>query len=248
MKKNVMMRVASIMLVLVLMSSSVISGTFAKYVTADTGADNARVAKFGVTVTHSDDMFYNAYKDAFTSYVAGETLDTITVQTSVEDEDIIAPGTWGNLAAFDVEGTPEVDVAVSYTADLVFSNNWMVDTSDPLDGVDSEYCPLVFTVNTKEYYIGLTGIESIADLEKAVEDAIVDAAKTYHTNTNLKDVDNDLSVKWEWCFEGSAEHPGVGKGPACQWDKFDTQLGDAAAKGNAATIELTVTCTVTQID
>ena len=246
MKKNVMMRVASIMLVLVLMSSSVISGTFAKYVTADTGADNARVAKFGVTVEHNDVMFNDSYKDAFTSYVHPETGDAITVQAGTENTNVIAPGTWGNLAAFDVEGTPEVDVKVTYTADLVFNDKWMVDTSDPVDGVtDAEYCPLVFTVNGNEYYIGQGDIDSIAKLEKAVEDAIVAATKTYDTNTDLKDVDNDLSVKWEWRFEGKNEG---GTGPACQWDKFDTQLGDAAAADNAATIELTVTCTVTQVD
>ena len=247
MKKNVMMRLASFLLVAVLISTSAISGTYAKYVTAETGTDNARVAKFGVTIEHSDDMFYNSYKHGFTSYTNPETGDTITVQASTENEDVIAPGTRGDLAAFDVEGTPEVDVAVTYTADLVFDDNWMVDTSDPLDGVDSEYCPLVFTVNTKEFYVGQTGIASMADLEKAVEDAIVDATKTYDTNQNLENVDNDLAVKWEWRFEGSAEHAG-GTGPACQWDKFDTQLGDAAAAGQAANISLTVTCTITQID
>lgn len=246
MKKNVMMRVASLMLVMVLMTSSVISGTFAKYVTTGTGSDTARVAKWGVTVTHSNDMFYDAYKDAYVGWAKPESGDTITVAADTEDTDVIAPGTWGNLAAFDVEGTPEVDVKVTYTADLVFNTKWMVDTDDN-GTTDAEYCPLVFTVNTEEFYIGKTGIDSMAQLEAAVEAAIVNATKTYDTNTDLKDVDNDLSVKWEWRFEGAAEHPG-GTGPDCQWDKFDTQLGNAAVNGNAANISLTVTCTVTQID
>ena len=63
MKKNVMMRVASIMLVLVLMTSSVISGTFAKYVTEGQSKDSARVAKFGVTVTGNAAIFSDSYKD-----------------------------------------------------------------------------------------------------------------------------------------------------------------------------------------
>ena len=247
MKKNVMMRVASVMLVL--MTSSVISGTFAKYVTADNGGDSARVAKFGVTVTHSNDMFYDAYKDEHVGWAKPENGDAITVAADTQNVDVIAPGTWGNLAAFDVEGTPEVDVEVTYTADLEFTTNWMVDTSDPLDGTtDAEYCPLVFTVNSEEFYIGKAGIDSMTKLEAEVEAAIVAATKKYDTNTNLKDVDNDLNVKWEWRFEGKAEHPDVGTGPDCQWDKFDTQLGDAAADGNAAHISLTVTCTVTQVD
>ena len=47
MKKNRMMRLASILLVLVLMTSSVVGGTFAKYTTSVEGYDTARVAKWG---------------------------------------------------------------------------------------------------------------------------------------------------------------------------------------------------------
>ena len=43
MKKNVMMRVASALLVAVLLSTCTISGTFAKYVTTSSGNDNAEV-------------------------------------------------------------------------------------------------------------------------------------------------------------------------------------------------------------
>ena len=51
MKKNFMMRAASVLLVAVMLTTCAISGTFAKYVTSDSGSDFARVAKFGVTVT-----------------------------------------------------------------------------------------------------------------------------------------------------------------------------------------------------
>ncbi|MBR5447913.1 MAG: hypothetical protein IKV40_05775, partial [Clostridia bacterium] len=98
------------------------------------------------------------------------------------------------------------------------------------------------------YSIDGTTIKTVAELEAEVEKAIVDSAKKYNANTNLGDaanVANDLAVSWNWYFEGSNED---GQGPACQWDKSDTQLGDAAAEDNAATIKLTVSCTVTQID
>ena len=49
-----MMRVASALLVAVLLSTCAISGTFAKYVTEGSGSDTARVAKFGVTVTATE--------------------------------------------------------------------------------------------------------------------------------------------------------------------------------------------------
>ena len=43
MKKNKMMRLASFLLIAVLLTTSVISGTFAKYVTTDAQWDSARV-------------------------------------------------------------------------------------------------------------------------------------------------------------------------------------------------------------
>ena len=51
MKKNKMMRLASGLLVAVLITTSTISGTFAKYVTTADAKDEARVAKFGVVIT-----------------------------------------------------------------------------------------------------------------------------------------------------------------------------------------------------
>ena len=51
MKKNRMMRLASVLLVCVLLTTSVISGTFAKYVTSVESTDEARVANWGFTAT-----------------------------------------------------------------------------------------------------------------------------------------------------------------------------------------------------
>ena len=109
MKKNRAMRIAALLLVLTMMTSCFVGGTFAKYTTKGTGTDSARVAHWGVTIAHDNSIFYNAYKDTWTTYTADEKVDTITVQTSTVD-DVVAPGTKGDLAAFDIGGTPEVDV------------------------------------------------------------------------------------------------------------------------------------------
>ena len=63
MKKNVMMRIASILLVCVLVTTCGISGTFAKYTTNATSSDTARVARWGVEVSASGTMFGKAYQD-----------------------------------------------------------------------------------------------------------------------------------------------------------------------------------------
>lgn len=241
MKKNTMMRIASVLLVAVLLSTCTISGTFAKYVTEGTGTDSARVAKFGVEVKADYSTLFNK---TYTTHTAWTGDDGVSVNATV---DVVAPGTDGSLADFTVTGTPEVDVNVSYTVDLKL-NNWKVDTDG--DGVaESEYCPIVITVNDTSYSIDGTNIKNVAALETAVETAITNSAKNYNAGTNLADenaVAKDLNVSWKWHFMGAGETNGTG--PSTQWDKYDTQLGDAAAEDNAATIELTVTCTVTQID
>lgn len=55
MKKNKTMRAASALLVAALLSTSIISGTFAKYTTGASAQDSARVAKWGVVVTATGD-------------------------------------------------------------------------------------------------------------------------------------------------------------------------------------------------
>ena len=56
MKKNRFIKLASGLLVLCLMTTCVIGATLAKYTTAGSGADTARVAKWGVTVSASGSL------------------------------------------------------------------------------------------------------------------------------------------------------------------------------------------------
>jgi len=91
MKKNKMMRAASGLLVATLLTTSVISGTFAKYTTSSGGSDSARVAKWGFEDTSSitlNDLFKNAYDS-----------DSHETVKSADGEDVIAPGTT-NSASF----------------------------------------------------------------------------------------------------------------------------------------------------
>lgn len=230
MKKNVMMRLASFLLVAVLISTSAISGTYAKYVTQGSASDTARVAKFGVTVTGTSEIFSDSYKDEATNYVADENSAAITVQADTKDTNVVAPGTEGALVEFKLEGTPEVDVEVTYesTVDLAGWN---------LDG-KVYYCPLTITVEGTTLY-GLN-YDNEAAFEAAIKTAIDGHTKTYNTNTNLATVEaaDALSVSWAWAFDGTGE----------QTDEYDTMLGDQAAVGKVATISIAVTCTVTQID
>ena len=220
-KKNVLMRSAGLLLVLVLVTSCFVGSTFAKYTVGGTGSDTARVAKFGVNVTANGTMFAREY--ATDDRSAG----TIT-KSVISTDKVVAPGTKGNMASMTLTGTPEVAVRVSYTVNKFELKGWTTDGT-------TEYCPLVFTVGTASYKIGDAGITSVSDLQDKVKAAITAYSKDYEANTDLSGVGADsLKVSWAWAFEGD--------------DAKDTALGSRAAEDKAATVELEITTTVTQID
>ena len=243
MKKNVMMRLASIMMVLVLMTSSVISGTFAKYVTSGTGSDKARVAKFGVAVTAEASMFADGYLKDDESY----TLNAYSVYTSEDAEHVVAPGTKGDMANIVITGQPEVAVRVTYDVTKFELTNWVVGVDkEGNEAANTYYCPIAITVkqgaNEKHFYgMNYASADAFkADVIKAIESY----SKDYQANTNLATVAEDnLDISWSWAFENT------GNGISFKnSDVQDTALGDAAANGTNIGIELALTCTVTQID
>lgn len=230
-KKNWTMRAAGLMLALVLITSCFVGGTFAKYVTSGSGKSTARVAKFGVTVTASGDMFAKQY-DAADPNLKDHT-GAVIAQTviSSDDSNVVAPGTSSTDAVVSkVSGTPEVAVAVKHEATVDLNNQWV-------DKDNNYYCPLRITVGNEEVY-GMD-FENAAAFAAAVKGKI-DSEKNYKPNADLSDEGvASPSVSWKWDFEGND-----GK----QTNEKDTFLGDKAAKGEAATITITIATTVTQID
>jgi hypothetical protein len=121
MKKNKMMRIASILMVVTLLSTCAISGTFAKYVTKAEGKDSARVAKFGVVVgIENADLFAQKYEKDDTTYKGQFTVEKDPENNVVEANytELVAPGTKSKKAATaTVFGTPEVAVRYALTID-----------------------------------------------------------------------------------------------------------------------------------
>ena len=221
MKKNKMMRIASVLLVAVILTTCAISGTYAKYVTSGNGSDSARVAKFGVTVTGTADTFKETYAKDDNSF-------TLAANTVVSTEDVVAPGTSGSMAAFTITGTPEVAVRVAFAGTLELGDKWVSDASS------TYYCPIEITVGS-DTFKGTT-YASADEFEAAVNAKIATFTKDYEANKDLSTIGGDApAISWKWAFEGND-------------NVKDTYLGDQAAAGNAATISLDVTATVTQID
>ena len=219
MKKNTMMRLASALLVAVLLTTCVIAGTAAKYTTSDNSTDSARVAKFGVEITANGETFANAYLND----VATDGAD-VEVKGAL-DAKVIAPGTEGEFASMTLTGTPEVDVTVTYVATVTLTD-WFIDT-------DVYYCPIKVTVNTTE--LNGNDYDSAAEFAAAIKTAIDGYSKSYNALTDLSTVGGDsLAISWEWAITGGVE----------QTDVNDTKIGDIGTD----TITIAVATTVTQDD
>ncbi|WP_418746422.1 hypothetical protein [Frisingicoccus sp.] len=237
MEKNRMMRLASALLILTLLTTCMISGTFAKYTTKAEGSDTARVAKWGVTVTANGSTFATEY-NTDDGMVSGTIAKSVVAATSASgtQDNLVAPGTKGEMTKMALSGTPEVAVKVSYVGQFDISDNWKV------NGIF--YCPLVIKVKSETGTTEIKGLTytTATDFENAVNNAIADYSTNYDANTNLSSKSDDfLSVEWEWPFSITNDDNTTN-------DEKDTFLGGQAASNNPATVTLTVTTTVTQID
>ena len=114
MRKNKLMRLASLLLVLVLLTSSVISGTLAKYVMNASGSDSARVARFGVEISAVNDLFGNSYKGVETGNTPQKWELTKATASSVNKDSIVAPGTKSEGETISVKGTAEVSTKLTF--------------------------------------------------------------------------------------------------------------------------------------
>lgn len=189
MKKNKALTAAFSVFALTMVSMCAIGGTFAKYAAQGSAEDEARVAKWGVVVSVSgDEAFGEKYNDEISA--TGTKVISSSAGTNV-----LGPGTNGTLGGVSITGTPEVRVEVVVGLDLELTN-WEI---------PEEYCPIVFTVGTTDYYIGADGINTISDLESAVENAASKVATQYDANTVLEDQDFNKTVTWSWKFDHSSE-------------------------------------------
>lgn len=230
MKKNKMMRAASALMVATLLTTSVISGTFAKYTTKAEGNDDARVATWGFTQTTIElsDLFKEAYDSTINP----------TVKSSSNSTDLIAPGTTGTGTfsftyagqqnAPEVAYTFEVSTEGSTCADDIKNNlniKWKLDSGEW--GTWSDL---------------ITAIEAL-DGNVAANDPL--PANYYAPGTLPEAFKNKTAnahtVTWKWAFDENDDtlfH-------ANDNDSEDTAMGN---KPILDYVNLVITITATQID
>lgn len=227
MKKNKILRLASVMLMLCLITTCAISGTFAKYTTSGTASDTARVAKWGVVleVSGNDKAFATAYEDD----VANASGTEVKASTKV-----VAPGTEGVLATYKFTGTPEVAFTLTAVVDFELGDGWTA---------SGYYCPLEVKIGST--VIKGTTYANVTEFEEAVEDAIATLifgeavddttdgtyAKDYVVGDTVPQVGTATNIEWKWAYTGND-------------DGKDTLLGDAGS----ATVTFSLNVSATQID
>jgi len=190
MKKNWVLRLGLLAMVLTLVTMPMVSSTYAKYVTEATGTDTARVAKWGVTITADsagDGMFD-------LTYVKDDATFTLGPNSVISTENVVAPGTSGSYT-FTLAGIPEVAVRVSFGASSI-KDNWLVSTK--------AYEPLNWTIyNGTNYWTGSAwGAKTyftLADLESELSSLTVD----YIANASIA---TTYTIGWEWPFEWSSTY------------------------------------------
>lgn len=176
MKKNVMMRVASILLVAVLLTTCAISGTFAKYVATTTGTDSARVAEWNMQIngtSFNDATFtFNLFNTIKDSNLTADETDIVPA-----DGQIIAPGTSGNF-----------DLVIS-NASEVTAKFWFAFTSVETSDIPIEYqiVPEGDVLNDANW------TDDVTDLDKAYAAAQTIAVAGQTT----------FKVYWRWVFNGN---------------------------------------------
>lgn len=176
-KNNKTLRVAAVLAVGALLSTCLVSGTFAKYTTSGSSSDSARVAKWGVVVDGKD---ASGFKE---TYNGGSVKATAKV---------VAPGTTDKLTAAKVTGNPEVKVQVKNTAEVKLEN-WTVGEQDTF------YCPLTFQVAGKDVTISADATKE--QIIQAVQTAVSNTSKTYEVGESIEDA--APSVTWSWAFDGN---------------------------------------------
>ena len=246
MKKNKFLKLASGLLVLCLLTTCVISTTFAKYTTSGDAQDTARVAQWGVTITAQ-----NGGTDGFaTSYGT-------TVKSSTTDK-LVAPGTDAELAEFTIAGVPEVSLNLNIeftdTEDVFLKTKTGYKDWTQEEGtydLANDYYPVVYTLKFVADTTNGTGAD--ATLATGNLDAIITKINTLNGDYAVASADwtnilGTYTITWAWDFDAA----GAGTN-----DKADTTLGNLAAglaDSTVATadynldIHFEIDITATQID
>lgn len=257
MEKNKMMRTAAGLLVVTVATSGVLFGTFAKYITTNSGSDSARVAKFGVTIQVNDDM--GLFK---TSYDTGSDDTSANTVVSANTDRKIAPGTKGSMS-FSITGKPEVATKL----EAVVSNEKAVKLEAKSGEQYKQYkldagkfaekeCTVTMQKDYEpiKWYFGEQAITDNTQYNMTLDDlkTTLEKLTTVRNDPNVE-LNKTYHIGWKWDFEststgGTWSYDHASDAPysgAAISDFLDTYLGD---EETPQTESFDLKLTITQID
>ncbi len=231
MTKNKPIRFAAFLLVIAILTTSILYGTLAKYITGDSATDSARVAKFGVTVAMNGSLYGDEYSGPTGNTIIAYSDDNAgTVKADTETENVVAPGTKSNKGfGFSVTGTPEVDVTL--TATIETQNIYLKEGSYAVmveaENVTAENfaAGTYYTLASGTYTKATSGFSGTATYYKAIE-AVTVAADYYPVVYSMTGTDTEYD-------EGDVDGDSLGaiaKLIAQQLSGNDSISADAAGK------------------
>lgn len=226
-KRNTL-RIAFLLLVLCMISTVMLSGTFAKYTSKYAGQDTALVARWNFTAlgyvgegTEQLDLFSHAYD----KYINNEENDDYIIAPGVEDEFII-----------EMSFLSDVDALVT----VEFDNK----DSSVVEGV---YLPIEYYVvgDTTENWVTLDELENrfVSVLKEVYRRNVSNApednspANTFMFNKSGVETNEattiSQTVKWRWAFDGTEQKEGFAEELKSDNDR-DTAWGNASASASAS--------------
>ena len=235
MKKNVMMRAASALLVAVLLTTCAISGTFAKYTTSTTGSDKARVAYWGFDQNAATTI--ELFDSEYTNVKASGEVDGFS--------NVIAPGTSKSATFafgytnYKTDKIKAPEVAYNFKVEPTITGDY-----DSLDANPNFKWTLQKGTDTASKY------NTVADLLTAVKALSGDDSGTKQYDAGnlpsaFTSADEAYTIGWEWGFETADDTNTTDKDEMAEQDATDTAMGNAEALEN---VTFKITISATQID
>ena len=171
--KNKLMRAATILMVLTLMTSCFVGSTFAKYTSTTTATDSAKVAKWSILVEGTE---IAVQPEATTTFNLFDTVYEVDATTADGDvaADRIAPGTGGQFD-FSIENESEVNARYTVTLAATEANGDI---------------PIEYSLDGTTWETAITDLNGDASLTNIAINMGAAASDT-------------ATVYWRWAFTGA---------------------------------------------
>ena len=164
---KIIMAIVSTLLTLILVSSCILSGLYAKYVTKESSSATVSFKKFGVTITHGTDLN--------TQYDTSARDGIVEIKVNTGDSKLIAPGTRGALVWFRVKGAPEVAYSIDFSGSINIGDGYTSYIEDD-NGNTIEYFPIRFRYVA--YDVSTDGGEEVLNEVDALKSPLLTVKRT----------------------------------------------------------------------